>query len=684
MDGPLPNIETSLSPEDEQARADEEGRRVAEGQQRVSWAKSTFDDCRTTIAIPRESSELCRTYYDGPGQLTPTLKAILRDRRQPEIYTNRIRPAVDGIVGVLDSNRTDPRAYPREPDAEDSADIASDVLRYIKDMNHFDIIKANCFENGLVEGCYAAIIEVDADKDVTVNQVRWDEFFYDPHSRRDDFHDANYLGVAKWMYADTLAATYPEKADEFNQFVTSGDVSAFGFGDITWQDKPLLSADGTTGSIGMWADPGKRRLMVVEMYYTRGGKWYRILFCAAGEIEFGESPYTNDKKSSIPAIVAGSCYVSGLNNTRYGIVRDMVPIQDEINMRRQKALHLLNVRQVQQVDPNAPPVDVDTVRKEAARADGVLPPGWQIVPHNDQIEGQLQLLQESKAELDRMSPNPALLGRGSAESSGRALQIRQQAGLVEFQRPVGRFVDWERRCYANMWYRARQFWPDDKYIRVTHEDEAPQFVRINATVEPGIPRIDPQTGQQARDPQGNPMWLTPPKKENHIAQMGVDIEIDTVPDTASLQQEVWNELVGLAKSDPQIAQDLTPELLVEISPLPRKRELLEKMKKNAQERQQAQQGQKQAVEQAASMKLQAEIAKTESETVKNFAQAKNYQITGIAAAIQAHMTAEDAERISEQYALGTPEQQANMAGVAPQVAASVQPDGQNGGASAPM
>jgi hypothetical protein len=32
--------------------------------------------------------------------------------------------------------------------------------------------------------------------------VRWEEFFHDPRSRRKDFKDARFLGIAKWMFRD--------------------------------------------------------------------------------------------------------------------------------------------------------------------------------------------------------------------------------------------------------------------------------------------------------------------------------------------------------------------------------------------------------------------------------------------------------------------------------------------------
>lgn len=611
--------------------------------------KRMFDESRTNLSDSRIDSEISRDYYDGPKQLSPAMRAVLRERMQPEIYENHIRGAVDGVVGVIDSNKVDPRAYPREPSDEDAADVASDTLRYTAQQNHFNVIKADCLENGIIEGCYACIIEGGPDQDVTVTQVRWDEFFYDARSRQPNFHDARYLGIGKWMYSDQVFQIFKEAlaklgiTDETMLPLTS-DASGIspGGSDVTWEDKP-------EDVISCWIDGARRRLMIVEVYHQDKGAWYRSVFCAAGILEHGLSPYTDDRGVPRCAIIAGSCFVSR-ENRRYGIVADMRPIQDEINMRRSKLLHELNVRQVQQTDLNSPPVDVNTVRHEAARPDGVIPPGWTVVNRRDIVEGQAQLLAESKAELDRMGPNLALQGRDAASASGRQDQIRQDAGIRQLQRVLGRFADWELRCYKAMWAVQRQFWTAPKWIRVTGDDMSPKYIQINETVAPGVPKIDPQTGQPAVDAQGRPVWQTPPQVKNHVAEMDVDIIIDTVPDTASLQQEVWQELVRLIAASPSYAQQVPFKLAIEMSPLPRKRELLDMLDAAAQ----ATAGKQQAAETLAANKAMSEQVKTESEAVKNFATAKNLQIEGIASAVAAHIDISSAEMIEEQYMNGIP------------------------------
>jgi hypothetical protein len=159
-----------------------------------------------------------------------------------------------------------------------------------------------------------------------------------------------------------------------------------------------------------WVDGKSRRLMVVEVYYLERGVWTRCVFCAAGVFEKGPSPYLDDKGRPRNPIVAASCYVNR-DLMRYGRVRNMRPIQDEINARRSRSLHIANSRQVQEVSLGSGMGNSELAREEAAKADGVIPTGWQIVPTRDMAVDNQALLAEAKSEMERMGPTPAVLGR---------------------------------------------------------------------------------------------------------------------------------------------------------------------------------------------------------------------------------------------------------------------------------
>jgi hypothetical protein len=587
-----------------------------------------------------------RDYYDGPKQLQSEVRATLKMRGQPAIYTNRIRPAIDGILGVLEGAKVDPRAYPRNPDDEDASGVATKTLRFVADKNRYQQTKLDCAEDFLIEGVTAVMIEGTAD-DVPVSQIRQDEFFYDKRSRRPDFKDARFMGFAKWLYADTMRQIYPEAYRRMGDPV-EGAMSV----GVGWEDKPEAA------SSNQWVDRRLRRILVITLFYEEQGQWYRCVYCAAGVFDHGVTGYTDDAGFNICPIEAQSCYVDNENN-RYGRVRDMIPIQDEINARRSRLLHLANSRQIQQTDPSAPPVNNAEARREAAKADGVIPAGWQIVQTADIASGQANLLAESKSEIERMGPTPAVLGRqGDAAQSGRARLVLQNAGLTELARPLGRFDDLDNRCYRAMWRRAQQFWTDPMWIRVTDDLKAPDFVKVNEPVTvrqasdaalkgdqkaaealSGI--LGPELVQAAiqGDPQARSLYAQfvlqngqqPIMVKNRLADLDMDIIVDSVPDQANLEAETFAEFVDLVKGglDPFSPQF---ELLLEMSTIADKAKVLERLRAKREEIQQAQaQAAAQQAEQAAKQQqiaeagAMADIQKTGAETAKTVAQTEQVQ-----------------------------------------------------------
>lgn len=570
----------------------------------IERLRKRFDEAREDPHQGREKSQRARDYYDGPKQLNSEVRQTLANRKQPAIYTNRIRPAINGILGVLEGSRSDPQAYPRNPEDKESADVCTKTLRYIADECQFSDVKQDVAENFLIEGTGAVLVELDGDK-IVATQVRWEEFYADPYSRRNDFLDARYMGVGKWTDAEVLKARYGAQFDDIGDPLAP---QSFGIAGDSWQDRPA--------HLG-WVDLRRRRVLLVEEYAVEEGEWKRIVFCAAGVLEYGPSPYLDEKKVPTCPIVAQSCYVDR-DNRRYGPVDDMLPIQDEINASRSRSLALGNSRQIQQSDPQVEPMaNADEARAEAARHDGVIPAGWTLVQTQDMQQASILRQQEAKGEIERMGPTPAVLGRQeSAGQSGRARLVSQQAGLTELSRPLARLASWELRVLKQFWERARQFWTGPMWIRVTDQNQAPEFLQVNEPIQGMV--MQPQ--QVGVDEAGQPIIAQVPGigitgYNRRIAEMDVDIILDTVPDTANLQQEIWAELVQLAGQAGGLQSITTPEFewAVDASQLTDKSRVLDSLKRLREQKEQAIVPQLQAQIEQLTAQLQAKQATSQEQ-----------------------------------------------------------------------
>lgn len=589
----------------------------------IDTLRQGFDAARDDENDAKSSRD--RDYFDGPKQLNSEIRAILQNRGQPPIYTNRVRPAVNGVLGILEAGRRDPRGLPRNPDDEQSADICTKTLRFINDESKFNDTQMDVAENFLIEGTGAVIIEV-IDGKIVPTQIRWEEFYADKFSRRADFKDARYMGIAKWMDAGQISEQWRARIDEIGDPLRPTGIS--GFGGDKFEDR----GDGQG-----WVDSRRRRVLLVEEYRILDGEWKRIVYIAAGILEFGPSPYLDGKRRPCNPIEAISCYVDR-DNGRYGMVRDMVPIQDEVNASRSRSLHLMNSRQVQLIDAGADPANAETARIEASKADGVLPAGYQYVSNGEQTQANLLRMQEAKSEIERMGPTPAVLGRQEgAGQSGRARLVSQQAGLTELARPLGRLHAWVLACYEQMWNRAQQFWTGPMWVRVTDEMQAATFLQINEpavdeagqpviegyqplTDEQGQPLIDPNTGQQALQP----IQAT----NNRIAELDMDIILDQNEDTASLQQEVWAEMMQMLSTSGGLQAVYTPqfETLIELSPMADKASIVERLKAKREEIEQSQVTQLQAQLQQLQAQLEAKQQASEADTALTTAKAEGQDL----------------------------------------------------------
>lgn len=548
--------------------------------------KRMFTEAQTITEQARIESQTDDDYYNG-FQFTTEERRVLKERKQPDIVFNRVRPAVLGSLGVLKQGKTSPRAYARNPDDEQSSDVVSKVLRFIADESNFHATRIDVSQNYLVQGTGAVIIEPNDLGRIEITHIRWEEFFYDPRARRQDFADARYMGVAKWMYADDVEMLYPEVKGQIN---VGADAAMTQMG-MTFADRPV------NGAI-TWVDPRRRRVLVVEMYHREGPKWYRCRFYGNGVLEAAESPYLDERKNTINPITAQSCFIDRENN-RYGIVRDMRGPQDEINKRRAKLLHLLNSSRLKTSEEGFD-VSADVARKEAARPDGVIPFGFEESPTADMTAGQFNLLGIATAEIERMGPNPAVLGRSGEDQSGRAQLVRQQAGMTELAVVLGGVEEWELRVYRSCWERAKQFWKSQDYVRVTDDVNAPQYVGINQPIVQNVPAIvpHPETGLPTVGQQQVVLGY-----QNALAEMDVDIVLDTVPNTQSLQQEQFQMLTDLARSN---AVQIPLPILIQMSSLPNKADILEKLNELGQ--------QPDPMKDLQMQQMQANVGKTQADT----------------------------------------------------------------------
>lgn len=546
--------------------------------ERLSAMVQQFENAEETTREARAKSEKCRDYFDDK-QLTDTEEAELRKRGQPATVFNEIKPKIKTMLGLEKQTRKDPKAFPRNPDDEDASRAATDAIRYVCEDSRWDDKRSACAKNLGIEGTCAIMVGLKQAKqgiDPELRRVAWDRHYADPHSSEDDFEDAQYQGVVIWMDLADAKSKYPESEGALDAtWAMAKDTE-------TYDDKPKHN---------MWADYKRKRVRLCEHYYLEGGRWMFCIFTRAGfVVEPQESPYIDADGEPECPIKAISLYV-GRDNNRYGEVQAMLSPQDEINKRRSKSLHLINTRQVR-VSPSVAQ-DPNEVRKELARPDGVFigeQGEVEVLNTSDMAMGNLNLMQDAREHIHRTGANSAMAGKDTGGQSGKAIALQQMGGMTE----AADFLDCIRRLslavYRSIWGRVRQSWTEERWIRVTDNENNIRFVGLNrpiTAIQAEAKRLGVDKGQMEQaDPQAvqylQALATLPAAQqvvgtENSVAELDVDIIVDEGIDTPTIQAEQFDKIASMmGTAPPQIAMPLW-KMLIASSALVGKEELAKEL-----------------------------------------------------------------------------------------------------------
>ena len=498
----------------------------------VRRLRSQFIDYLTSKVDEIEEQKDSRHYYHG-AQWTPEQINIMRRRRQPPITWNRVSRKINGIIGLVERQRSDPRALPRHIRSEQGANIATQVIRYVLEANDFKGNEPICLLQSAIDGIAGVQMVLTKDDegqaDIALPWVIGDEFFYDPKSYRTDFSDARYMGISKWLDIGEAIELFPDKEDELRGMI-EGD------SDLT------TNADREY----KWVVSSTQRIRLIEHWYKHRGKWRWSFYVSNTLLDQGVSPFIDERGKSECSFKMFSVAVDH-DGDRYGFVRNLKGPQDSLNQSKSKALHVANARRV--IAAKGAVDDVEKARIEMARPDGYIEvnPGQEFKPDDrpQDLAAFTAMGQEAGQEIDQFaSINIAIMtGASLANISGRAIELLRQPGMAELGPFILAVRQWKLQLYRAIWNAAQRHWTQPKWLRMIDDaSQAPVFIQLNGL---------------SLDQFGRPVLV------NALGALDVDISLEEGPDVGSLMQDAYDMLKGYP------AGTVPPQVLVEMSALPR-------------------------------------------------------------------------------------------------------------------
>jgi hypothetical protein len=558
-------------------------------------------------------------YYHG-DQWTKEQLDTLQARGQPAITFNRVGRKIDGLVGVLEKLRGDPKAVGRIENDEQGAELSTQCIRYALDLSRFAAQETEALRKGACTGIVIAelgIVQGDKlDPDIDLATVDATTFFYDPRSLKLDFSDARYMGVSKLMTQDEFEELFPGTWDEALSSIDDTGETEFDL------DRSYL-----------WSQ-GRSRLRLVEHWYRANGEWRFAFYAGADLLRAGLSPFFDEKGKTVSRYDAFAVHIDEAGE-HYGFVRNLIGPQDAMNQHRSKSVHIMNTRQLKvnrrAIGGDQP--DIETLRREAARPDGVMlydgdPNDVEVLEGQQEFIRQTQYYQDAKDEIEQFGPNPQLIGAPPSDQSGRAFAMAQQSGIAELGPFLSQWRAWKLRLYRKIWVAQQRHWTAERILRVTNDQGAARYMTLNTV---------------AADPWGRPMLV------NAIGQIDVDILIDEGPDTTNVMGDVFDTLQSLAQNNVPVP----PAVIIEASALPqsKKQQLIQMLSQQDPQAAAAQQ----QVQQTALQRAQAQIEKTRADALSARASAFHKIAEGKHEEVRAHATRVGAA-VDAMQTLGAPAQ----------------------------
>jgi hypothetical protein len=499
-----------------------------------------FSDDSTWDQEWRDNSTSWYQFYHG-AQWTSEEQSALRDRGQAVITFNHIKPAIDSIIGSERQNRPKITMAGRTLDDQQIAQVKTSLYDYIQYSSNTDDELDSVVKDAFVAGRGWMYVypELDGSEfiDLRHSHVDYRDMFIDAMSKKDDMSDCRRIHRAVFTDEDIVKQSFPKYREH-----TSSDSDYF-----------ISSSEEN-----MWYEKGDRTRprLINSWYRDENGAITTVIWVRGQILYFKKEPYTLDKFPFVQYTIERD-----INNTPYGLVKNMVDAQTEVNKRHSKALHYLNAKQVL-AEENAF-VDWNEAKKTLAKPDGItklqdgaLAEGRVQVIDNTPLAGShIQLLELAKSEILGVAGiNGAFVGQSSQYESAKKANMSIAASQTTLV-PLLNKLRIARYDIADITMKlVPDFYTDEKMIRVIEPNGAYAFMPVNNTV-----LLDDNTLA----------------KKNDLTNQDVDIMIEDAPKSLNEREEQFAQLLQIQG---QTANPVPMDVLLRYSALKDKHQLADDIK----------------------------------------------------------------------------------------------------------
>lgn len=554
----------------------------------------------------RKDADRADDYYHG-RQLDSATAEELQAKGLAPIICNLIKPTVNAVLGMEAKNRTDWRVEADSEEHQDVAEALSEKLYEAERETRADDAMGRAYfdqVSGGVGWCYISRNSDPFGYGYKVEQIPRNEIWWDWSARKPDLSDARYLVRERWYPVEQLVAYMPDKERLLRATATNW---APEWMDLAQSDETLLKGFNDETNRRNWMDEDWRRmedglLKVREVWYRvyRRGRVIKLpdgrkveydktsdvhnAAVVLGEAQVTESVFTTlrvalyvgpHKLEDTDAGTRDLPYVPFWgyregNGVPYGIIRDMIPMQDEVNARRRKLMWLLSSKRVV-VDSDALDRkynDFSDLADEVARPDALIVtnPG-RANANGVRIETDLQLasqqydvMQEAQDGIQKVSGiYNAMMGRDEKAMSGTAISSLVEQGTISIADVNDNYMFARTLVGERLKRLVAEDLTDHTVVMVEGEQGGRKKIELNK------PALDPMTGMQY--------------KENDVTKALIKVALADVPSTSAYRAQAMTMMAEVLKGlPPELQAPLMPYFL-ETTDLPKRKEMADTLRK---------------------------------------------------------------------------------------------------------
>jgi hypothetical protein len=546
-------------------------------------------------------------FYDGL-QWTDEEMAELIARGQAPLVYNKVKQAINWMLGTERRTRVDGKVLPRNADDENEAEVKSKLLKYLSDVNRTPFKRSEAWKSCIVAGIgwMEDAINKDPSQELLATRfIDWKQCYHDSNAKEMDLSDGRFffrwsfidLDVAEALCPDRAAAIRSAAIDDAQVGIDEDDVWYLG-GRVNSTTSGDYANVARRGMGGGFVNMGRDRVKIIECWYKipvackvcradgedgqefHGEEWdpnnagmveayqngymsvaqhvkmqVRVAVMTESVLLYEDkSPYKHDRFPFTPMW----CYRRHRDGLPYGVIRDIRDAQIDYNKRASKALFILSTVRV--VMDQGAVEDVDELRDEISRPDAVIEKrkGFELVIDQDKAlaEEHIKLMMfDGQMIRDISGVTEQNLGQDSSSLSGKAIGKLQDQGSI-----VTAPIFDNMRLAIQMQTEIQlslleQFYTMPKIIRLVGENQPIDWLRINVWDE------------------GAGKFI------NDITRSKADFIVDEQDFHASTRQAMFESMMELVGKLPPEAGMALLDMVIDFADVPNKTELVARIRK---------------------------------------------------------------------------------------------------------